>query len=254
MDSQQLDTILRQVATGKLNISDAAKALSTLETSDLGFARIDHQRDIRCGFSEVVFGAGKQPDHITAIVRDFVDRESNVLVTRLDEHIGTTLAAEFAGTWHATPRILTVFHHQPDPRPGKILVLSGGTSDAPVADEAVETMRFFGFSPTVIHDVGVAGLHRLLAHLDELTNSDVIIAIAGMEGALPSVVGGLVRAPVIAVPTSVGYGASYDGIAALLAMLNSCASGVTVTNIDNGFGAACSAMRIMNVMGDWGNG
>lgn len=247
MNSQQLNDILQRLAAGELDVAAAAKTLSSLETADLGFAQIDHQRAVRCGFSEVIYGDGKSADQIAEIIRNFLEHASNVLVTRLDDTAATALAAEFPQAVHVpTARLFAVFHHQPEKRHGRVAVLSAGTSDGAVADEASETLRFFGFEPRCISDVGVAGLHRLLARLDELADCQVIIAIAGMEGALPSVVGGLVRAPVIAVPTSVGYGTSYDGITALLAMLNSCASGVTVTNIDNGFGAACAAIRILN--------
>ena len=247
MDSQQLNDILQRLAAGELDVAAAAKALSSLETADLGFAQIDHQRAVRCGFSEVIYGDGKSADQIAAIIRNFLENASNVLVTRLNDTAATVLSTEFPQAVHVpNAGLFAVFHHQPEKRHGRVAVLSAGTSDGAVADEASETLRFFGFEPRCISDVGVAGLHRLLARLDELVDCQVIIAVAGMEGALPSVVGGLVRAPVIAVPTSVGYGTSYDGITALLAMLNSCASGVTVTNIDNGFGAACAAIRILN--------
>ena len=247
MDSQQLNDILQRLATGELDVAAAAKALSSLETADLGFAQIDHQRAVRCGFSEVIYGDGKSADQIAAIIRNFLENASNVLVTRLDDTAATVLSTEFPqAVYVPTAGLFAVFHHQPEKLHGRVAVLSAGTSDGAVADEASETLRFFGFEPRCISDVGVAGLHRLLARLDDLVDCQVIIAVAGMEGALPSVVGGLVRAPVIAVPTSVGYGTSYDGITALLAMLNSCASGVTVTNIDNGFGAACAAIRILN--------
>ena len=247
MDSQQLKDILQRLAAGELDVAAAAKALSSLETADLGFAQIDHQRAVRCGFSEVIYGDGKSADQIAAIIRNFLENASNVLVTRLDDTAATVLSTEFPqAVYVPTAGLFAVFHHQPEKLHGRVAVLSAGTSDGAVADEASETLRFFGFEPRCISDVGVAGLHRLLARLDDLVDCQVIIAVAGMEGALPSVVGGLVRAPVIAVPTSVGYGTSYDGITALLAMLNSCASGVTVTNIDNGFGAACAAIRILN--------
>ena len=247
MDSQQLNDILQRLAAGELDVAAAAKALSSLETADLGFAQIDHQRAVRCGFSEVIYGDGKSADQIAAIIRNFLENASNVLVTRLDDTAATVLSTEFPqAVYVPTAGLFAVFHHQPEKLHGRVAVLSAGTSDGAVADEASETLRFFGFEPRCISDVGVAGLHRLPARLDDLVDCQVIIAVAGMEGALPSVVGGLVRAPVIAVPTSVGYGTSYDGITALLAMLNSCASGVTVTNIDNGFGAACAAIRILN--------
>ena len=245
MNSQQLNDILQRLAAGELDVAAAAKTLSSLETADLGFAQIDHQRAVRCGFSEVIYGDGKSADQIAAIIRNFLEHASNVLVTRLDDTAATALAAEFPQAVHVPPAgLFAVFHHQPEKRHGRVGVLSAGTSDGAVADEASETLRFFGFEPRCISDVGGAGLHRLLARLDELADCQVIIAVAGMEGALPSVVGGLVEAPVIAVPTSVGYGASFGGMTALLAMLNSCAPGVSVVNIDNGFGAGYLAAMI----------
>jgi NCAIR mutase (PurE)-related protein len=212
---------------------------------DLGFARVDTDRARRCGFPEVIFGAGKTPEEVAAIGRVILEKDGVLLVSRASEAQHTALRAAFpTAQWHARARCLTV---ELTPRPklaGVIGVICAGTSDLPVADEAAVTLEIFGNRVERIADVGVAGLHRLLAVRDRLEACAVLIVVAGMEGALPSAVAGLVSKPVIAVPTSVGYGASFGGIAALLGMLNSCGSGVTVVNIDNGFGAAYAAAQI----------
>lgn len=212
---------------------------------DLGFARVDTGRAQRCGFPEVVFGAGKTPEQVVAIGRVILEKHGVLLVSRASEEQHEALSAEFPmAKWHPRARCLTA-EIRPWPKtPGTIGVICAGTSDLPVAEEAAVTLGIFGQHVERIADVGVAGIHRLLAVRDRLESCHVLIVVAGMEGALPSAVAGLVSKPVIAVPTSVGYGASFGGLAALLGMLNSCGSGVTVVNIDNGFGAAYAAAQI----------
>jgi NCAIR mutase (PurE)-related protein len=212
---------------------------------DLGFARVDSDRERRCGFPEVVFGSGKTPAEVLAIGRAILALEHVLLVSRASEEQYRALAAEFpAARYHARARCITVEGEPLPKNEGVIGIICAGTSDLPVADEAAVTLEIFGNRVERITDVGVAGIHRLLAERDRLEACNVLIVVAGMEGALPSAVAGLVSKPVIAVPTSVGYGASFGGIAALLGMLNSCGSGVTVVNIDNGFGAAYAAAQI----------
>jgi NCAIR mutase (PurE)-related protein len=219
------------------------------EFVELEFARVDTDRARRCGFPEVVFGAGKTPEQVVAIGRVIVEKHGVLLVSRANEEQHAALRAAFStARWHASARCLTV-EVEPWPRnAGVIGVICAGTSDLPVADEAAVTLEIFGNRVERIADVGVAGLHRLLAERDRLEACNVLIVVAGMEGALPSAVAGLVSKPVIAVPTSVGYGASFGGLAALLGMLNSCGSGVTVVNIDNGFGAAYAAAQINRLL------
>jgi len=212
---------------------------------DLGFARVDTDRKRRCGFPEVIFGAGKTPDEVAAIARVLLEQETVVLVSRATREQFEALAAVCPGAcWHERARCITVERERWPRLAGTIGVLCAGTSDLPVADEAAVTLDVFGNEVARFTDIGVAGLHRLLAVRDQLEACNVLIVVAGMEGALPSAVAGLVSKPVIAVPTSVGYGASFGGVAALLGMLNSCGSGVTVVNIDNGFGAAYAAAQI----------
>ena len=234
--------------SGETTIEQALARLSHFPVEELGRARLDTQRELRCGFPEVVFGAGKEPGELVDIARTLVARHGRLLVTRADE---ASLAALRAGMRdcqiHARARCASVNAPEAGTGVGHVLVLSAGTADAPVAEEAELTARMLGARTECVQDVGVAGLHRLLAHSERLRSARVLVVVAGMEGALPSVVGGLVDRPVIAVPTSVGYGASYGGLAALLAMLNSCAAGVTVVNIDNGFGAGYAAALINRV-------
>ena len=238
--------VLARVASGALSPEDALDALALAPVERLGFATIDHQRGLRQGHPEVIYAAGKLPAETAAIAERIAARGDGVLVTRADAATRELLTARFpacvvnerAGTARVPPA-------SPPPRgAGPVLIVTAGTSDLPVAEEAAETAVALGDDVVRVTDVGVAGLHRVLGARDELLAAAVVIVVAGMDGALPSVVGGLVRAPVIAVPTSVGYGASFGGLAALLAMLNSCAAGVTVVNIDNGFGAAVAASRI----------
>ncbi|MDD2900301.1 MAG: nickel pincer cofactor biosynthesis protein LarB [Desulfuromonadaceae bacterium] len=249
MNQDSLKTMLSSVRQGELTIDDAVLQLRQLPFEDIGCAQVDHHRQLRQGMPEMIFGEGKSAEQIIAISTALAERGSNVLVTRLNTEKAGQVVQKFpAAFYHAEARCLTLERQPPELRgKGKILVICAGTSDIPVAAEALVTARFLGNQVEQVHDVGVAGIHRLLARREQLAEASVIIVVAGMEGALPSVVGGLVDKPVIAVPTSVGYGASFGGIAALLGMLNSCASGVTVVNIDNGFGAACAASLINRV-------
>ncbi|MDY6972383.1 MAG: nickel pincer cofactor biosynthesis protein LarB [Thermodesulfobacteriota bacterium] len=246
MDQGALRELLFGLSKGKITVEESLERLKGLPFEDIGFACIDHHRTIRRGTSEVIFGEGKETSDILAIMKSMISREENVLVTRLSSQKAAEVLKAFPdSTYHDRSRALTLVR-----RPvnisgrGTILVMSAGTSDIPVAEEAAVTARFMGNEVDAIYDVGVAGLHRILAHRERLAGASVIVVVAGMEGALPSVVGGLVDKPVIAVPTSVGYGASFHGIGALLGMLNSCAAGVTVVNIDNGFGAGYAASVI----------
>src|SRR5438067_4833666 len=252
MNSQELLKLLELVQAGNLEPTAAIERLKHLPFEDLGFAKVDHHRTLRQGFAEVIFGKGKTPDQIATIVRAMLakkDSRHNILVTRADAKIFSTVKRAAGKTarlakFHPLSGVITIERDSQLVGKGTILVVSAGTSDIPVAEEALLTARIMGNKAEHLYDVGVAGIHRLLENRSALADARVIICVAGMEGALPSVVGGLVGGPVIAVPTSVGYGASFGGIAALLGMLNSCASNVTVVNIDNGFGAGCVASCI----------
>jgi NCAIR mutase (PurE)-related protein len=249
MNPSQLRALLDNVASGKVAASDAEQqvlgALRSRPFEDLGFARVDHHRAFRQGFPEVVLGIGKSPAQIAAISKEIVSRGSTLLVTRASEQAFEEVRTVVPGaTFDAEARIISLRQGDVAEGKGTILIVAAGTSDVPVAEEAVRTAELMGNTVERLYDVGVAGLHRLLGERSRLDSARVIIVIAGMEGALPSVVAGLVSVPVIAVPTSIGYGASFGGIAALLGMLNSCASGVSVVNIDNGFGAANIASLI----------
>jgi NCAIR mutase (PurE)-related protein len=249
MDTERLGQLLEQVRRGKLSVEQALARLRHLPYEDLGFAKIDHHRALRQGFAEVVLGEGKRAGDIAAIVRAMRRRQANILVTRLDPMKTTQLKrlrtglkfheAARAATWNA--KAIKIIGK------GVVLVVCAGTSDIPIAEEAVITTEMMGNRVERLYDVGVAGIHRLLDNRPRLDTAAVVIVVAGMEGALPSVVAGLIDKPVIAVPTSVGYGASFHGLAALLGMLNSCAAGVTVVNIDNGFGAGFAASLINRV-------
>ena len=246
MNATELKTLLGAVAEGRLSVDEGLKRLHDLPFEDIGVALIDHHRELRQGAAEIVFGEPKSLPQLKAIVGHMAEKKRNVLVTRLTPEKGAALASGWpAGRYDGEARTFALLQ-QPVAEEGRgtILIVSAGTSDLPVAREAAVTARFLGNPVEELVDVGVAGIHRLLASTERLREAAVIIVVAGMEGALPSVVGGLVAAPVIAVPTSVGYGAAFGGVAALLGMLNSCASGVTVVNIDNGFGAAFAANRI----------
>lgn len=247
MNPGDLHELLGAVKDGRISPAEAAERLKALPYEDLGFANLDHHRALRRGVPEVVFGGGKTPDQIGAIVERMAAAGHNVLVTRASEDArDAVLARGIAAEHHPSARCLTLAVRPIESLEGRVAIVSAGTSDQPVAEEAAVTAWFLGATVDRYFDVGVAGLHRLLGRTEEIRRARVVIVVAGMEGALPSVVGGLVEAPVIAVPTSIGYGASFQGLAALLAMLNSCASGVAVVNIDNGFGAgylACSILR-----------
>jgi NCAIR mutase (PurE)-related protein len=249
MNLPPLRDLLEQVSRGTLQAGDAEEQLLTylreLPFEDLGFARVDHHRALRQGFPEVVLGTGKTPVHIATIASRIVARGHSLLVTRTDEIAFAAVRAEVRdASFHPEARAITLQQKDITPGNGMVLVVAAGTSDRSVAEEAVVTAELMGNQVERLYDVGVAGLHRLLSAHDRLTAARVIIVVAGMEGALPSVIGGLVSVPIIAVPTSVGYGASFGGVAALLGMLNSCAGGVSVVNIDNGFGAATIASLI----------
>jgi pyridinium-3,5-biscarboxylic acid mononucleotide synthase len=246
--AEQLEALLAEVAAGRIAPAAALERLRHLPFEDLSFARIDHHRALRQGHPEVVFCEGKSPEQVLAICERLEAASGSFLGTRASEAVATRLAVRFPRVvWNQLARTVHLpASEQPKPVPetGTILVISAGTSDLPVAEEAAVVAEVFGHPVERLVDVGVAGLHRLLAATEQIQRARAVIVVAGMEGALPSVVGGMVSVPVIAVPTSVGYGASFGGLAALLAMLNSCAAGVTVVNIDNGFGAAAAASRI----------
>jgi NCAIR mutase (PurE)-related protein len=239
--------LLEAVRAGGVSVPDAVERLrSGLADEHLPFATVDHQRALRTGFPEVVFGQGKSPEQIVAIAERIAGRGHNVLVTRAGDEARRLLARRFpAARDHKEARCMVVPVADTPPLPGRLAVVCAGTSDVPVAEEAAVTAEAHGATVDRVFDVGVAGLHRLLERAETLRQAHVVIVAAGMEGALPSVVAGLVAAPVVAVPTSVGYGASFQGLAALLAMLNSCANGVAVVNIDNGFGAAMVACGVL---------
>lgn len=246
MEIGELRNILNSLQRGDVTVDDVLERLRHLPFEEIGCANVDHHRELRRGYPEVVFGEGKSPEQIRRIVSALAAKGNNVLVTRLNEEKALQVLDDFpAGRYYGDARCLTIEQRPIEPRgKGMILVISAGTSDIPVAAEAVVTARLLGNEVEHLYDVGVAGIHRLLGKKELIFSASVLIVVAGMEGALPSVVGGMVNRPVIAVPTSVGYGASFGGIAALLGMLNSCASGVTVVNIDNGFGAAYAASLI----------
>jgi NCAIR mutase (PurE)-related protein len=242
MQRNDLLTLLTELQNGQRTPEEVAARLATLPFENLGFANIDHHRSLRSGLPEVVFAAGKTPEQTAQILDRLHASGVPALATRASEDaFSATKALVPSAEYHASPRAITIpAPNPPEPR-GHVVVLCAGTSDLPVADEAALTASFFGTKVTQLTDVGVAGLHRLLANLDTLRSADAVVVCAGMEGALPSVVGGLVAVPVIAVPTSIGYGASFGGLTPLLGMLNSCSPNVTVVNIDNGFGAGYTA-------------
>ena len=247
MDIERLKSLLEDIKRGEVEIDDALKSLRHLPFEDLGFSKIDHHRRLRKGFPEVIFCQGKTTAQVKEIGKRILDAGEPLLATRATpEMYEAVKSVHAAARFNELGRTITVQRLQGQPREG-VLLISAGTSDIPVAEEAAETAQIMGNRVERLYDVGVAGLHRLLGNREKLSDANVIIVVAGMEGALPSVVGGLVDKPVIAVPTSVGYGASLGGLAALLSMLNTCASGVTVVNIDNGFGAGYSASLINNL-------
>ncbi|MBE0449504.1 MAG: nickel pincer cofactor biosynthesis protein LarB [Clostridia bacterium] len=245
MQRDNLELLLKRVQSGEMNTDDALKQLKTLPFTDMGFAMIDNHRAIRVGYPEVIYSEGKTVEQVTAIVEHLCESGVNVLATRATEEMFEAVhSSNTKAKYNAIGRTITVINSALQESESYIAIVAAGTSDLPVVEEAYETARILGNRVEKVIDVGIAGIHRLFAKLDVIRGARVVIVIAGMEGALASVVGGLVDKPVIAVPTSVGYGASFGGISALLTMLNSCASGVTVVNIDNGFGAAYSASII----------
>jgi NCAIR mutase (PurE)-related protein len=243
VDEATLQRLLDDVRSGEVHPDDALAQLRRLPFADLGFARVDHHRSLRQGAPEAVYGPGKAPDHAAAIVAELLDAgASPVLLTRAsDEQAAAALAANPGGTQHGT----TVVWRPAAPRPERVVVATAGTADLPVAEECAAVLEAHGIEPIRLTDAGVAGVHRLLREVDVLADADAVVVIAGMEGALASVVGGLTPAPVVAVPTSVGYGAALEGVTALLAMLSSCAAGLTVVGIDNGYGAATAVLRML---------
>ena len=250
MSKQSILHILEEVEAGRLSSKDALLKLKLEPFEDIGFAKVDNHRELRQGIAEVIYGAGKTPEQIIKIVDVMLKNgQKTILITRMSAE-----AAQIAGEHHIMSydklcRVGIIGEMPVVDGLGKIVVATGGTSDMPIAEEAVLTAQALGNDVTRLYDVGVAGLHRLLSHMEDIMSANVIIAIAGMEGALASVIGGLADCPVIAVPTSVGYGASFGGLSALLSMLNSCASGVSVVNIDNGFGAGYLASMINHMEG-----
>jgi NCAIR mutase (PurE)-related protein len=245
MDQGKLKELLDKVASGALKPEDAVDRLKSLPYEDLGFAKVDHHRNLRKGYPETVFCSGKTPDQVVEIVGRLRAHESNVLATRCSREVAdAVLSAHPDAVYHETARAVTISVTPCEKVGGFVAVVCAGTSDIPVGDEAAVTCESMGATVKRVYDVGVAGIHRLFDARETLEGADAVVVCAGMEGALPSVVAGLVDKPVIAVPTSVGYGTSFGGLAALLAMLNSCATGVSVVNIDNGFGAGVLASMI----------
>ena len=244
MDEPAVRRLLEDVRTGALSADDAVARLQRLPFADLGFAKVDHHRTLRQGLPEAVYGPGKTPEQCAAIIAELLMEEEGgpVLLTRATEkQAAATLERCPGGVRTGT----TVAWRSRLPRPGRVVVFTAGTSDLPVTEECVATLVAHGLQPSVNADVGVAGVHRLLATVDELAGADAVVVVAGMEGALASIVGGITPAPVVAVPTSTGYGAAFEGVTALLSMLSSCAAGLTVVGIDNGFGAACAVLRML---------
>jgi NCAIR mutase (PurE)-related protein len=244
LDEPTLRQLLTDVRAGVLSADDAVARLRRLPFADLGFARVDHHRPLRQGLVEAVYAPGKTPEQCAALVAELLAEDGGgpVLLTRADDAQVKAVVARNAGE---TRTGSTLVWRPNLERPARVLVITAGTADLPVAEECAATLTAYGFRPHVLADVGVAGVHRLAASVDDLLNADAVVVVAGMEGALASVVGGITPAPVVAVPTSVGYGAALDGVTALLAMLASCAAGLTVVGIDNGFGAACAVARIL---------
>lgn len=248
MDEGSLRQLLEDVRSGALGPDEAVARLRHLPFTDLGFARVDHHRELRQGLAEAVYAPGKSPEHCAGIVAELLDGSGRgpVLLTRADDD---QAKAALAHRPEGTRRGSTVVWRPAPPRSEAVCVVAAGTADLPVADECATVLEAHGFAPTRLNDVGVAGVHRLLASAGSLLEADAVVVVAGMEGALPSVVGGITPAPVVAVPTSAGYGASLGGVTALLGMLASCAAGLTVVGIDNGFGAACAVVRILGTAG-----
>jgi NCAIR mutase (PurE)-related protein len=248
MNEKDLKEIFKRVQNGSMDIVSAlAEIGEEKNVSDIGFARIDHARGARCGFPEFIYGAGKTAEQIASIIDKMLEKKHPVLVTRISEDCAKEVLKKHPkAEYDKLARALMIRSNEKEKKSGRALIITAGTSDLGVALEAKYTAELCGCETELLADSGVAGIHRLFAQSAKLKNADVIIVVAGMEGALPSVVGGLVSCPVIAVPTSVGYGASLNGFTAMFSMLNSCANGIAVVNIDNGFGAGCAAARIIN--------
>jgi len=245
MNKNDIEDILLAHSTGKISSTEATEKIKNLSYENIGYARVDHARAARQGFPEVIFGQGKTREQTLGIFEKLIEKSPNVLITRTSAEVFGDIRNIFTeAEWHESANLIRVFRDKTELGAGEIAIVTAGTSDIPVAEEAALTAETMGNRVKRIWDAGVAGIHRILSEREILQNSRVVVVAAGMEGALPSVVGGLVKVPVIAVPTSIGYGASFNGIAALLGMLNSCASNVTVVNIDNGFGAGFVASLI----------
>jgi NCAIR mutase (PurE)-related protein len=246
VDDAGLVSLLDEVRRGAVSPDDAARRLRRLPFADLGFARVDHHRQVRQGFPEAIYAPGKSPEQCAALVAEFLDFGGPVILTRADdEQLEATATTEARTVTRHRPGWATAAWRPAPARAGQVLVLTAGTADLPAATECTAVLSALGFDPTLVADCGVAGVHRLLATVDRLEGADAVVVVAGMEGALASVAGGITAAPVVAVPTSAGYGAAFEGVTALLAMLASCAAGVTVVGIDNGFGAACAVTRML---------
>jgi len=250
MDKAQIKRLLEQIAAGSTSPNEALEALAALPFADIGLAKHDGHRVLRNGFAEVILCQGKLDEHVLKIVEEALLRGQNVFGTRAGEPLLDSIAEKHKdASICRQSRTFGIVRRHVESLNARLAVLAAGTADIRVAEEAVRTAAFFGVEPRRYYDIGVAGLHRLLSCVGEVREADALIVVAGMEGALPSVVGGLVDKPIVAVPTSVGYGANFKGVAALLGMLNSCSEGIAVVNIDNGFGAACAAIRILRSVG-----
>ncbi|TNF42248.1 MAG: nickel pincer cofactor biosynthesis protein LarB [Bacteroidetes bacterium] len=251
MNAKELEKILRGIGAGTVSVEEALEKLRDFPYTDLGFARIDHHRELRTGYPEIVYCAGKTPEQVRAIFMAMEGHDNNIIGTRAGKEMFDQVSPFLpSAVYYETARIISIEKKKITPPGTHIAIITAGTSDIPVAEEAAVTAELLGNNVVRIYDAGVAGIHRLVDKLPEIRACRVAVVIAGMEGALASVVGGLVNMPVIAVPTSVGYGASFEGISALLAMMTSCAAGVTVVNIDNGFGAGFAASRINRLCRD----
>lgn len=246
MNKENILKLLNEVARHETKPDEALDKLRHMPFEEMDFAKLDGHRHLRNGFSEVIYCQGKTVEQVVSIAKKMTEKGMNVLGTRVTPEMAAALKRDAKDCdYHELSGTFQILSHNIEPMKGNMAVLAAGTADLKVAEEARRTARFFGLESRSYYDVGVAGIHRLLSYAKELDNYDVLIAVAGMEGALPSVVGGLIDKPIIAVPTSVGYGSNFSGITPLLAMLNSCSEGITVVNIDNGFGAACAALRIL---------
>ncbi|MCX7678070.1 MAG: nickel pincer cofactor biosynthesis protein LarB [Spirochaetes bacterium] len=249
MEKEQLLLLIKKIKEGKVTDEEACAKLATLPFEKIECATIDHHRTLRWGFPEIIFCEGKTPKQVCEIAQKIIDRGSDLLATRADEKVWEAVCSIYPHAhYNQLGRTISLLQTKKPPLPGKVLIVTAGTADLPVAEEARESALTLRLNVDLLCDVGVAGIHRILAHRTELESASILIVVAGMEGALPSVIGGLVPIPVIAVPTSVGYGTSFSGTAALFAMLNSCVPGIAVMNIDNGLGAAFLAFRILTTM------